>query len=199
MGHFGLELIPSHFYSRCTLCNGEFETVSLEELERQTLLGGEERDVVPRKVMEGGVDDEGRPLTFFRCMDCAQVYWWGSKSHGTAKKFRTMFDRLIRGNEARSASSTQKEEEEGGEEAKVGESDGKTSSEESIAVTAAYDAYLSTLSVRRLAVLLTSLRPHPSAASTQRLRGVSSASVAAVIPAVSVGSHSPGVLLYQLH
>ena len=83
VGHFGLELIPSQFYTRCTLCNGTFERVTVAEL------GWTAPKDAPRRIVEEGKDELGQPLTFFRCVDCSQVYWWGSKSHGSARKFKS--------------------------------------------------------------------------------------------------------------
>ena len=112
VGHFGLELIPSQFYTRCTLCNGTFEQVTVAELKWTA-----PKDA-PRRIVEEGKDEMGQQLTFFRCIDCSQVsvlamplaaapttrtayahrtcprcvcsrYWWGTKSHGSAKKFKS--------------------------------------------------------------------------------------------------------------
>ena len=79
IGHFGLELIPSHFYTRCTLCNGPFHSVSLQQL------GWEAPKDVPRRILDDGTDELGRPLTFFRCKDCAQVYWSAHPASITAQ------------------------------------------------------------------------------------------------------------------
>ena len=175
VGRFGLELIPSQFYTRCTLCNGQFEVVSVDEL------GWKAPRDAPRRVVEEGVDEQGRPLTFFRCIDCAQVYWWGSKSHETAGKFRSprdlhlftpaaaracrvhpsltlpvrcrlMFDRLTRGRDG----AVQKDDG-SGEEAKDGSDDAGAvgSATEAVVSDAAADA--STLS---LAASLFSSPPH---------------------------------------
>ena len=83
IGHFGLELVPSQFYTRCTLCNGAFETVDAQQLEV------ERPPQLPSRLVGRAADDPGRPLSFFRCRDCRQLYWWGSKSTGAAEKFRS--------------------------------------------------------------------------------------------------------------
>ena len=153
VGRFGLELIPSQFYTRCTLCNGTFETVNPAEL------GWTAPRDAPRRVVEEGRDEMGRPLTFFRCLDCAQVYWWGSKSHDTANKFRSMFDRLTRG-QHEAAEKDEAEEKDGKEEGKDGVgSEAETATEEPKAEVAssAVHVYVSTLS---LASSLFSSPPH---------------------------------------
>lgn len=87
--HFKLQLIPERFYSRCSLCNGDFEMVPNVQA-----IGLQVPQDIPSRIYNEQTDENGRPLQFIRCVSCKQLYWWGSKSTGAAAKFKDMFDRI---------------------------------------------------------------------------------------------------------
>lgn len=83
--YFGLDYDPQCVYTRCTLCNGQLR--ALDENEMKLSPG------VPSG-LKSGIDENGKELTFYECVECSQVYWWGGKTQKEAEKFMKIFDDL---------------------------------------------------------------------------------------------------------
>ena len=70
--HFGLDTRQG-LWTRCTICNGLIETVEKAAV----------ADLVPPKVFE--VYEE-----FYRCVDCAHIYWRGSHIERTLRNLESL-------------------------------------------------------------------------------------------------------------
>lgn len=88
--HFGLRYDPAAVYSRCTVCNGDLESASVAEMQKNPPAA------FPPALLEKGVDESGKPLEFFRCMEptCGQVFWWGPRSQMGAELLENKIDRV---------------------------------------------------------------------------------------------------------
>jgi uncharacterized protein with PIN domain len=95
---FDLSFDKKRFYSRCTLCNGDVELVTVDALACLESAPEWLREAARKCLAAGGagpiVDRSGFELReFFRCRGgrCAQLYWWSAKSQRAEEFFLDLF------------------------------------------------------------------------------------------------------------
>ena len=81
--YFGIKYDKSTIFTRCALCNGLFEIVNnLDEIRKN--------EQVPSKMKI-----DAHKFTFWRCLQCAQMYWFGEKSKSEVVKFESIFEEAL--------------------------------------------------------------------------------------------------------
>lgn len=94
--YLNVQFDSNKFYSRCTVCNGEFIAIDRDEL----LCAAP--DDLPQPIIDRhGHDFNGKLLDFWRCVnnECNQLYWWSNKSQQSKDKFESwLSDKCVNNN-----------------------------------------------------------------------------------------------------
>lgn len=87
--YFGLTYDENILYTRCTLCNGLFRVIEEKD---EIMTNDQIPDGLKKEFKESTNVNESDQTTFWECLNCKQVYWWGKKTELEASKFKDIVD-----------------------------------------------------------------------------------------------------------